>query len=145
MDLFGAESKPEADTDPDEQTDPDDPPHITMMSTEEELPSDTEELALEVDQDEPDTDETKPARTRHLSPAPPVNVAALRLAVSHIVPLFIENDPGAKDCLKDHRDTFRSAFNSEGYNEFEQLVRKREYTAALEQLKKAARKHGISI
>ena len=65
--------------------------------------------------------------------------------MSQILPLLAERDPGAKDCLRDNRKTFRSAFTSETYVEFEQLVKKGDFDAALEQLKKSARKHGISL
>jgi hypothetical protein len=64
--------------------------------------------------------------------------------VSQILPLLAERDPGAKDCLRDNRKTFRSAFTPEAYLEFEQLVKNADFDAALEQLKKAARKHDIS-
>ena len=82
--------------------------------------------------------------SRHLPPAPPVDPAQLRKAVSQILPLLAERDPGAKDCLRDNRKTFRSAFTPEAYLEFEQLVKNGDFDAALEQLKKAARKHDIS-
>jgi len=74
---------------------------------------------------------------------PPMNPAELRKAVNLIVPLLTDRDPGAKDCLKDNRTTFRSAFSAEGYVEFEGLVKGGEFGAALEHLEKAARKHGI--
>jgi HPt (histidine-containing phosphotransfer) domain-containing protein len=89
--------------------------------------------------------EDEPALSRRLPAAPPVDPAQLRKAVSQILPLLAERDPGAKDCLRDNRKTFRSAFTPETYVEFEQLVKNGDFDAALEQLKKAARKHGISL
>jgi hypothetical protein len=80
-----------------------------------------------------------------LPAAPPVDPAQLRKAVNLIVPLLAERDPGAKDCLRDNRKTFRSAFMPEAYVDFEQLVKDGNSEGALEQLKKAARKHGISL
>ena len=74
-----------------------------------------------------------------------MNPAQLRKAVNLIMPLFTGQDPGARDCLKDNRSTFRSAFSPEAYVEFEQSVKKGDFDAALEQLKKAAKRHGISV
>jgi hypothetical protein len=92
----------------------------------------------------PETKEHKSIPARHLPPPPPVKIAELRQAVHDIVPLLADQDPGARDCLRDNKITFRSAFTSGGYVEFEQLVKSGEFSAALEQLKKAAKKHGIS-
>jgi sensor domain CHASE-containing protein len=78
-----------------------------------------------------------------LPPSPPMHPAELRKAVNLILPLFTGQDPGARDCLKANRATFRSAFTPEAYVEFEQTVKSGDFNAALEQLKKAARKHGI--
>jgi sensor domain CHASE-containing protein/HPt (histidine-containing phosphotransfer) domain-containing protein len=89
--------------------------------------------------------ESKPAPARQLPAPPPVNPAQLRKAVNEILPLLADQDPGAKDCLKANRATFRSAFASEAYEEFEQFVKRGEFGIALEQLKKAAKKHGISL
>jgi sensor domain CHASE-containing protein/HPt (histidine-containing phosphotransfer) domain-containing protein len=89
--------------------------------------------------------EGKPAPARRLSAPPPVNAAQLRKAVNEILPLLADQDPGAKDCLKANRATFRSAFTSEAYEEFEQLVKRSDFDTALEQLKKAAKKQGISL
>jgi HPt (histidine-containing phosphotransfer) domain-containing protein len=89
--------------------------------------------------------ESKPAPARRLPASPPVNPAQLRKAVNEILPLLADQDPGAKDCLKANRATFRSAFASEAYEEFEQFVKRGEFGIALEQLKKAAKKHGISL
>jgi len=77
--------------------------------------------------------------------APPVNPGQLRKAINQIMPLFAGQDPGAEDCLKDNRGAFRSAFTPEAYPEFEQAVKGGEFTAAIEHLKKAARRHGISV
>jgi hypothetical protein len=79
-----------------------------------------------------------------LPPSLPVDPAQLRKAVNLILPLLAERDPGAKECVRDNRKTFRSAFTPEAYVEFEQLVKNGNFEAALEQLKKAARKHGIN-
>ncbi len=88
--------------------------------------------------------EAKPAPSRRLPAAPSVDPVQLRKAVSLILPLLAERDPGAKDCLKDNRNTFRSAFTPEAYLEFEQLVKSGNFDPALEQLRKAVKKHGIS-
>lgn len=87
----------------------------------------------------------KPAPSRPLPPSPPLDLPELRKAVHLIIPLFAGQDPGAKDCLKDNRTTFRSAFSPEAYAEFEQLVRGGKFEAAMEQLKKAAKRHGIPV
>jgi hypothetical protein len=87
--------------------------------------------------------ETGPAR--RLPPAPPLDPAQLRRAANLIVPLLTDRDPGAKDCLHDNRMAFRSAFTPEGYVEFEQLVKGGDFETALEQLKKAGRKHGLAL
>jgi HPt (histidine-containing phosphotransfer) domain-containing protein len=82
----------------------------------------------------------------HKSPTPsPVNLVQLRKAMNEILPLLADQDPGAKDCLKANRATFRSAFSADAYEEFEQFVKKGDFAAALEHLKKAAKKHGISL
>jgi hypothetical protein len=87
--------------------------------------------------------EDKPARPRRLPTPPRVNPAQLREAVSAMVPLLADADPGARDCLRDNRATFRSAFTPEAFLEFEHSVKRRDFSGALEQLRKAARKHGI--
>jgi hypothetical protein len=87
--------------------------------------------------------EAKPARP--LPPRPPLDLAQLRKAVNLILPLFTGRDPGARDCLKDNRTAFRAAFAPEAYVEFEQSVKSSDFDAALEHLKKAARKHGIAV
>jgi hypothetical protein len=89
--------------------------------------------------------EDKPAPVRPLPASPPVNPAQLRTAVNQILPLLTDQDPGAKDCLKDNRATFRSAFAPEAYLEFEQFVKSGGFGEALEHLKRAAKKHGISV
>jgi sensor domain CHASE-containing protein/HPt (histidine-containing phosphotransfer) domain-containing protein len=89
--------------------------------------------------------EAKPAPARRM-PAPPlVNPAQLRKAANEIVLLLAEQDPGAKDCLKANRTTFRSAFTAEAFEEFEQCVKTSDFGTALEQLKKAAKRYGISL
>jgi hypothetical protein len=85
--------------------------------------------------------EEKPVRS--LPAPPPMNLAELRKAVNLILPLFTGQDPGARECLKANRATFRSAFSPEAYVEFEQSVKSGDFNAALEQLKKAAKRHGI--
>jgi sensor domain CHASE-containing protein len=102
----------------------------------------SESLANAEDDSKLSRPKTSPAR--RLPAAPPVEPAQLRKAVSQILPLLAERDPGAKDCLRDNRTTFRSAFTPEAYVEFEELVKKGDFEAALEQLTKAARKHGIN-
>jgi hypothetical protein len=94
---------------------------------------------------QPTSGRTPREASRRLPPTPPVDPVQLRRAASQILPLLVERDPGANDCLRDNRKTFRSAFTSETYVEFEQLVKKGDFDAALEQLKKSARKHGISL
>lgn len=89
--------------------------------------------------------EERAAPVRALPPPPPVNPSLLRKAVNQILPLLTDQDPGAKDCLKDNRNTFRSAFSPEAFLEFEQCVKSRDFMSALDQLKKAAKKHGISV
>jgi hypothetical protein len=74
-----------------------------------------------------------------------VNPALLRKAVNLILPLFTGKDPGARDCLKANRAIFRSAFTPEAYVDFEQLVKDGDFDVALEHLKKAARRQGISV
>ena len=89
--------------------------------------------------------ESKPAPARRLPASPPVNPAQLRKAVNEILPLLADQDPGAKDCLKANRATFRSAFAPEACEKFEQFVKRGDFGTALEQLKKAAKKYGISL
>ncbi len=86
--------------------------------------------------------ELKPAPSR--VPATPAH-PEFRKMVHQILPLLVDQDPGAKDCLRDNRAVFRSGFAPEHYAEFEQLVKAGEFSPAMEQLKRAARKHGISI
>jgi hypothetical protein len=87
----------------------------------------------------------KPASPRQLPAQPSVNLAQLRKAANQILPLLADQDPGASDCLKANRATFRSAFTAEAYEEFEQLIKKGHLGTALEQLKKAAKRHGMSL
>ena len=92
---------------------------------------------------EPAPDEAKSPRAPRSTP--PINLGQLRKAINQIMPLFAGQDPGAKDCLQDNRATFRSAFSPEAYPDFEQAVKAGEFSSAIEQLKKAARRHGISV
>jgi hypothetical protein len=87
----------------------------------------------------------KPAPARRPPALPPVNPAQLRKAMNEIFPLLADQDPGAEDCLIANRATFRFTFSSEAYEEFEQFVKRGDFVAALEHLKKAAKKHGISL
>jgi hypothetical protein len=92
---------------------------------------------------DPKPKEAKPVRA--LPARPPLDAAQLRKAVNLIMPLFTGRDPGARDCLKDNRTTFRSAFAPEAYVEFEQSVKSADFDAALAHLTKAAKRHGISL
>jgi hypothetical protein len=87
----------------------------------------------------------KEERPRPLPALPPLHPALLRKAVNQILPLFEGKDPGARDCLKANRTTFRSAFTPEGYVEFEQSVKRGDFDTALEHLKRAAKRHGIPV
>ena len=89
--------------------------------------------------------EEKPAAARKSAPPREVDVPQLRRAVSQILPLLSDQDPGAKDCLKANRALFRSAFPAAGFEEFEHLVKSNACEPALERLTKAVKKHGISI
>ncbi len=82
---------------------------------------------------------------RRLPAAAALDLAELRKAVGIIVPLLVDGDPGAKDCLKDNKGTFRSGFAAETYVDFEHAVRSSKFEVALELLKKAVRKHAINI
>jgi hypothetical protein len=62
-----------------------------------------------------------------------------------IGPLLAERDPGAKDCVSGNRRTYHYALTPEAYVVFEQLVNHVESDGALKLLKKAARRHGISL
>jgi HPt (histidine-containing phosphotransfer) domain-containing protein len=85
------------------------------------------------------------AATRRLPAPPPLDAAQFRKAINLILPLLADSDPGARDCLKDNRNTFRSGFSPEGYADFELWVKKGDFGEALESLKKAARKHGLPV
>ena len=107
-------------------------------------PAEPEAVAVEAPEQalaEATPKEMKPARA--LPTRPPLDLAQLRKAVNLILPLFTGRDPGARDCLKDNRTTFRSAFAPEAYVEFEGSVKSGDFDAALEHLRKAAKKHGI--
>jgi hypothetical protein len=68
-----------------------------------------------------------------------------RKMVNQILPLLVDQDPGAKDCLKDNRAIFRSGFAPEQFAEFEQAVKLSAFSAALEHLKRAAKRQGFSV
>lgn len=113
-------------------------------------PAEPAPLAADATQDrlaEPEAaPKPKEERQPRALPAPPlVNPALLRKAVNQILPLFTGKDSGARDCLKANRATFRSAFTPEAYVEFEQSVKSGDFSAALEHLKKATRRHGIAL
>jgi hypothetical protein len=74
-----------------------------------------------------------------------LQIGEFRKTVNQIVPLLVDNDPGAKDCLKENRTTFRSGFAPENYPAFEAAINKGEFNAALVLLKHAAKRHGLSI
>jgi hypothetical protein len=95
--------------------------------------------------DEAPSDEVAGKLSRVPRGAPPLNPALLRKAINQIMPLFAGEDPGAKDCLKDNRATFRAAFTPEAYAEFEQAVKAGDFPAAIEHLKKAGRRHGVAV
>ncbi|MEI8041864.1 MAG: hypothetical protein WCL11_10675, partial [Verrucomicrobiota bacterium] len=61
------------------------------------------------------------------------------------LPLLVDQDPGSKDCFKANRAVFRPAFSAEAFPEFERLVKESDLSAALEQLRKAVKRHGISV
>ena len=84
-------------------------------------------------------------RGRASTPLPPADIAALRKALRLMLPLLSGRDPGAKDCLRANRAVFRSVFSTDGYAEFEQFIKRNNFSAALEQLTKAAKKHGITV
>jgi hypothetical protein len=77
--------------------------------------------------------------------AEPVNPAHLRKAVNEILPLLVDSDPGAKDCFKANRTVFRPAFAAEGFAEFEGSIKGADFAAALEHLKKACKRHGVTV
>ena len=87
--------------------------------------------------------ETKPPAAAR--PPGPVNIPKLRKAVNEILPLLVDQDPGSKDCFKANRAVFRPAFSAEAFPEFERLVKESDLSAALEQLRKAVKRHGISV
>jgi hypothetical protein len=90
----------------------------------------------------------KPPQESQLSlfgEAKAVDLAELRKAVHEIVPLLADQDPGAKDCLKANRAAFRATFTSDAGADFERLVMSGSFAVALDQLKKAVRKHGIAV
>jgi sensor domain CHASE-containing protein len=68
--------------------------------------------------------------------------AEFRKASNVMLVLLTDQDPGARDCLKDNRALFRSAFGRDEFESFEQAVKSGGFGDALEHLKKATRKHG---
>jgi sensor domain CHASE-containing protein len=88
-------------------------------------------------------EEEKPPR--RLPPPPPMDETEFRKAVHEMLPLLADRDPGAKDCLKANRNTYRSGFSPEAFDDFERAVKGGDYNDALELLKKAGRKHGASV
>lgn len=141
MSLF-AEERPAADPAPAAPTSPPLPePPAPPVALE---PAEAEPVVPpEIPEAEPVRAEEKRPPVRPLPPSPPVNLSQLRKAVSEMLPLLTGHDPGAKDCLKDNRTPFRSAFSPEGFVEFEQTVKRGDYDDAVHLLRKAARKHGI--
>lgn len=117
-------------------------------------PAEVEFLWLEVDKNlrdllaglKPVLEEAEENRSpaRSTEPRLKVDVAQLRKAVNQILPLLTDNDPGAKDCFRDYRSVFRPAFASEAYEEFEQAMKRNDFSTGLELLKKAVKKHGIT-
>jgi two-component system sensor histidine kinase/response regulator len=88
----------------------------------------------------------KPAAAIASAPAPPpLNPSAFRKAANQMLPLLSDLDPGAADCLEAERDTLRGVFTVEAFAEFEKFVQAYEFAEALELLKKAAKKHGVTL
>jgi len=102
------------------------------------------EALRKVPGENPITPRTEVKTVRPRSPAPPVNPSVLRKAVGQILPLLSDSDPGAQECFQDHHDTFQSAFSHEGFDDFERAINTGDFVGALEQLRKAARKHGVN-
>jgi hypothetical protein len=119
--------------------------HSAAIATAESAPPTAGATEETLKEPKPASEPREEQRPRPLPAPPPVNSSLLRKAVNQILPLFTGKDPGARDCLKANRTTFRSAFTSEGYVEFERSVKSGDFDAALEHLKKAARRHGISV
>jgi sensor domain CHASE-containing protein len=123
------------------------------LPTAEPLPPAPESTAGETEKSAPDESDRTPAEpkpkdskpARPLPARPPLDLGQLRKAVNLILPLFTGRDPGARDCLKDNRTTFRSAFAPEAYVEFEEAVKSGDFDTALEHLKKAAKRNGIPV
>jgi hypothetical protein len=123
----------------------DNPPVLAPSPREEAVEADAKTTAPPPTESKPQFDPNGPRRPRRLPAPPPMNPAVLRKAANQILPLFAGKDPGAWDCLKANRDAFRSAFEPEEYLHFEQMVKKSDFESALDQLKKAARKHGVTL
>jgi sensor domain CHASE-containing protein len=155
MDFFAPPPTPEPapDTPPDAIVNEKPAVETPALPTAEPLPPPPESIAGEPEKAAPDESDRTPAEpkpkdskpARSLPARPPLDPGQLRKAVNLILPLFTGRDPGARDCLKDNRTTFRSAFAPEAYVEFEEAVKRGEFDAALEHLKKAAKRNGIPI
>jgi hypothetical protein len=96
-------------------------------------------------EEEPEAEHAKEPKRRHSAPNPSIPIPELRRLMGQILPLLVDQDPGAADCLQENRDSFRSAFPPEEYDEFEALTNKGNFGPALEHLKKAAKRLGISL
>jgi PAS domain S-box-containing protein len=86
----------------------------------------------------------KPA-SAPVAPPPPLEIAEFRKAARDMLPLLNDLDPGAADCLAANHDTLRAAFSAEVFAEFERQVQGYEFAEALELLKRAARKHAVTL
>jgi sensor domain CHASE-containing protein len=86
-----------------------------------------------------------PARPKEHRPPTAAEVGEFRKLVHQILPLLADHDPGAKDCLRENRQTFRAVLSSDALGDFEQAVRGDGFDAALDQLRKAAKKYGITV
>ena len=80
-----------------------------------------------------------------VAPLPPLDLPQFRKAARDMLPLLSDLDPGAADCLAANHETMRAAFAPEGFAEFVQNVKGAAFAEALELLKKAAKKHGVSL
>ena len=93
----------------------------------------------------PDPKAKERGTSRRSEEPPLIDVAEFRRAANEIVPLLVEQDPGAHDCLGGNRLVFRHAFTAEGFEEFERAISSREFGPALEQLRRCAKKHGVAV
>jgi hypothetical protein len=74
-----------------------------------------------------------------------LDISELRSAVNQIWPLLADKDPGAKDCFKDNKSSFRPAFSEDAFDDFERQIKGGAFQEALMQLSKAVRRYGIHI